>query len=125
MQDQPQPADILAATRDFLRDLVLPALSGRLAFDLRVAINGLELVERQLRLAPAAEAAEAERLAALLGRAGGLTDLNAALAAAIGDGTVDLATPGLRDHLLRTTAEKLAVDQPKYARFRRLTEEGL
>lgn len=125
MQDLPSAPDILDAVTDFLKAEVLPALSGRLAFDLRVSINALELVGRELRLGPASAAAETARLSALLGREGTLAELNAALAEQIADGSLDQSSPGLVSHLLATTAEKLAVDQPKYARFRRLTEEGL
>ena len=32
---------------------------------------------------------------------------------------VDLQTPGLSEHLWQTTMDKLAVDQPKYASYKR------
>lgn len=123
MQDSPTPAMIVAAVTAFLRDRVLPEVSGRTAFDLRVSINALELVGRQLVLAPAAEREEAARLTEWLGTEGDLAGMNADLAAAIADGRIDGADPVLIDHLRRTTLEKLAVDQPKYAAYRRAIEE--
>lgn len=123
MQDNPDPKAILAAVIAFLRDRALPDLSGRTAFDLRVSINALELIARQLALGPAGEAAEAARLAPLLGESGPLETLNARLAERIRAGDLGPETPGLIDHLFATTKEKLAVDQPKYAAYRRINEK--
>lgn len=123
MQDTPDPTAILAAVIAFLRERALPELGGRTAFDLRVSINALELVARQWALTPASDAAEATRLAALLGETGPLEALNARLADRIKAGELGLDSPGLIDHLMATTREKLAVDQPKYAAFRRINEK--
>jgi hypothetical protein len=83
------------------------------------------MMRRHLDLAPAAEAAEHERLKALLGLDGDLAALNAELAARIAAGDMDLSTPGLKDHLWTVTLDKLAVDQPTYAAYRAsLAERG-
>jgi Domain of unknown function (DUF6285) len=56
---------------------------------------------------------------------GSLGDLNRALADRIARGEVDLQTPGLTEHLWQTTMDKLAVDQPNYAAYKReLGAEG-
>src|SRR5215472_9673630 len=119
MQDEPTPIELTKAVADFLRNDILAMISGHNAFKLRVAINILDLVTRQLTLEQGGDAAEAARLAKLLGMEGSLTDLNRALAEKIANGEVDLATPGLSDHLWQTTLAKLAVDQPSYASYRR------
>ena len=119
MQDQPTPAEMLPPIVAFLKGDVLPKLSGRDLFQLRVAINALELVGRQLTLAPASDAAELARLAALLGHDGTLEALNAELAERVASGELTLDTPGLADHLRATAMEKLAVDQPRYAAYQR------
>lgn len=119
MQDEPTPIELVTAVADFLRDDIAPALKGHSAFKLRVAINALDLVARQLTLAGPGEDAERARLSHLLGEEGDLLDLNCKLAEAIGRGTLDLATPGVAEHLWRTTMDKLAVDQPNYASYRR------
>jgi len=119
MQDEPTPIELVTAVADFLRDDIAPALKGHSAFKLRVAINALDLVARQLTLAGPGEDAERARLSHLLGEEGDLLDLNRKLAEAIGRGTLDLATPGVAEHLWRTTMDKLAVDQPNYASYRR------
>jgi Domain of unknown function (DUF6285) len=122
MQDEPTPEELIKAVADFLRDEIAPQISGHAAFKLRVSINALDLVTRQLALAQASDAAEAKRLTQLLGRQGTLAELNRALADRIARGEADLQTPGLSEHLWQTTLAKLAVDQPNYAAYRREVE---
>ena len=119
MQDEPTPTELTKAVADFLRDDIAPTVSGHNAFKLRVAINMLELVRRQLSLEEASDAAEAARLAKLLFMDGSLLELNRVLAGKIARGEIDLQTPGLFEHLWQTTLDKLAVDQPNYASYRR------
>jgi hypothetical protein len=122
MQDEPTPIELTKAVADFLRNDITPMISGHNAFKLRVAINILDLVTRQLTLAEGSDAAEAERLAKLLGMQGSLIEQNRALAEMIAKGEADLATPGLSEHLWQTTLAKLAVDQPSYASYKRELE---
>ena len=119
MQDEPTPIELTKAVADFLRSEITPMIAGHNAFKLRVAINALELVVRQLTMEERSDAAEAGRLAKLLGAEGSLLNQNRALAEKIGSGEVDLATPGLPEHLWQTTMAKLAVDQPNYASYKR------
>jgi hypothetical protein len=76
------------------------------------------MMRRQLELAPAHEAAEQDRLRALLGIDGDLVSLNAELSRRIAAGEADLSTPGLAEHLWAATLAKMAVDQPTYAAYR-------
>jgi hypothetical protein len=119
MQDGPTPTELLKAVADFLRNEITPVIKGHNAFKLRVGINALDLVTRQLALADGGDAAEAARLKVLLGIEGSLLDLNRALSDRIASGEVSLQTPGLSDHLWQTTMDKLAVDQPNYASYKR------
>jgi hypothetical protein len=121
MQDEPTPTELIKAVADFLRNEITPVIKGHNAFKLRVGINALDLVTRQLALEPASDTAEAARLKALLGIDGSLYDLNRALADKIASGEADLATPGLAEHLWQTTLAKLAVDQPNYGSYKRET----
>jgi hypothetical protein len=119
MQDEPTPTELLKAVADFLRNEITPAIKGHNAFKLRVGINALDLVTRQLTLADDGDAAEHGRLKQLLGADGSLIELNRALSHRIAKGEVDLATLGLSDHLWLTTMDKLAIDQPNYASYKR------
>jgi hypothetical protein len=122
MQDEPTPSELIKAVADFLRNELTPQVSGHSAFKLRVAINALDLVTRQLTLESASDAAEAARLSQLLGIEGPLLELNRAFAERIASGDADLNTPGVAEHLWQTTLAKLAVDQPNYAAYRRETK---
>ena len=119
MQDEPTPTELAKAVADFLRNDIAPLISGHNAFKLRVAVNALDLVTRQLTLEAGSDAAEAARLARLLGMDSSLIELNRALSDKIAKGELELETPGLAEHLWQTTMDKLAVDQPNYASYRR------
>jgi len=123
MQDQPSPLQLLQAVRSFIQDQAIPRLEGRAAFHARIAVNVLAIVERGLEHGPAHDAAESERLEALLGHAGSLDELNRELCSRIRAGELDLETPDLAEHLRETTLEKVAVDQPRYAAYRRALGE--
>jgi len=119
MQDEPTPEELIKAVADFLRKDIAPMITGHNAFKLRVSINALDLVTRQLALEEGSAAAESARLSQLLGMQGSLNELNRVLADRIAKGEVDLQTPGLSEHLWQTTMDKLAVDQPNYAAYKR------
>ena len=124
MQDEPTPIELTKSVADFLRSDITPLISGHQAFKLRVAINILDLVTRQLTREEGSDAAEVERLRALLGEDGSVMELNRALAERIARGDIDMATPGLAEHLWATTMDKLAVDQPNYASYKRELGRG-
>jgi hypothetical protein len=125
MQDEPTPTELIKAVADFLRNDIAPDVSGHTAFKLRVSLNALDLVTRQLALEAGGDAAELARLSQLLGMQGSLAELNRALADRIAKGEADLQTPRLAEHLWQTTMAKLAVDQPNYAAYKReLGEQG-
>lgn len=123
MQDRPTPTELLEAVAAFLREQVVPASSGALAFHARVAANALDIARRELLAEADTQQAAGERAAlqALLGDSteADIDALQRMLCRRIADGALDLATPGLADHLWRTTRAKLAVDQPGYGSYLR------
>ena len=123
MYDRPSPRELLATIRAFLEGEVMPALEGRRAFHARVAANALGIVERELEHADVQEGLALERLRALLGERGSFEELQVELCRRIRAGEIGLDTPGLLAHLRATTLAKLAVDQPRYASYRRALEE--
>ena len=126
MQDAPSPEQLLQAVARYLRDEAGPALAragdSALAYQAKVAANMLDIAGRQIDKAPAEQAAEQARLQALLGDAGSLEALNQRLAERIASGELAPGQPGLAEHLWLSTLAKLAVDQPGYDTYRRLTD---
>jgi hypothetical protein len=106
--------DMLATIRDYLEKEILPTLSDDKWFNVKVTVNMLATIERELRLGPAANEAERARLAALLDTPGTLEELNRALADAIRDGRIAPDDPRLLDHLRRTTADALRINNPQW-----------
>lgn len=123
MQDQPTAIELLAVAAHFVRNEFLPQLTGHAAFNARVTANVLDIVRRELEVAPQANARELDRLAALLGETGELDALNRRLCERIASGAITLDTPGLADHLWETTLAKLSIDQPGYASYRAIVGE--
>jgi hypothetical protein len=107
-------ADMLATIRDYLETQVLPGLRDDVWFNVRISCNMLAMIERELRLGPAANAEEGARLAALTGAEGTLTEMNRVLARAIRDGSVAAEDPKLLDHLRRTTTDALRINNPRW-----------
>ena len=118
MQDEPRPPEILAAVATFLKAAATRESGPHVAFQLRVCANAVEICQRHLDLAPEAEAEELARLRALLAMDGDLPTLTRVLSDRIREGSMDLAWPGLAEHLWATTLAKLAVDQPNYSGYR-------
>jgi Domain of unknown function (DUF6285) len=119
---KPPPAtELLAAVTRFLRDELLPTLSGARAFNLRVSINAVEVVRRELEAQAAADEREHRRLAELLGHNADLAALRQELCEKIARGELTLDNPALRAHLRATTIDRLAIDQPTYSAYRAAT----
>jgi hypothetical protein len=116
-QDRPTASELLTAIADFLREEATPALDKadpRLGFQMRVAVNSLAILEREGRLGPEANAREQARLVKLLGRDGSLDALNHELARQLRAGERDERDTELMAHLDATTADKIAIANPKW-----------
>ncbi len=113
-QDLPTARELLEAVREFLSERVAPELEGHTGFHTRVAINVLALLERELELGPGLDAAEQERLEALLGRQGSLDELNAELAQGLRQGRFDGRRDEVVAHLRETARGKLLIANPRY-----------
>jgi uncharacterized protein DUF6285 len=106
--------DMLETVRGYLETVILPDLEGERRFNLRVACNMLAMVERELALGAAASEEERERLVQLVGDGGTLEEMNARLGRAIRSGAIALEDPPLLEHLRRTTADALAINNPRW-----------
>lgn len=122
MLDQPNGPDILAAVSKLLRETLMPQLPANAAFQARVAANAIDLVARAINFGETVEREALARLQALLSRDGSLEDLETELSGRIRRGELDLQSEGLAEHLWQTTLDKMKIDQPAYASYRRALE---
>jgi hypothetical protein len=105
---RPTAAELVEAVREYLEHSVMARSEGGARFEARVARNALSIVERQLALGPALEAAHAERLA-ILGFAH-----DRALAAAIRAGTFDDDWAEVGAAVAAAARDQLLVANPGY-----------
>jgi Domain of unknown function (DUF6285) len=115
MMDQPSMRELVDAVREFLETKAMPELKGHTAFHARVAANALAIVVRELDESPKSGQEEKARLRGLLAKDGTLDELNRELCKRIRSGKFTIATPGLIEHLEKTTRDKVAIDQPGYS----------
>jgi hypothetical protein len=112
----PSAPDLLAIIREFLETDIMPDanLGEDKRFNIRIAINILATAERELRLGPAADGAEADRLSALVGADGSIEEKNRRLAHAIREKMVAGNDPLVLDHLHQTMVDALRINNPKW-----------
>lgn len=108
----PQADRLLQTAVDYLESDLMPTLDGYHRFQLRVCVNVLRIVGREMAQAGALEQAEHLRLQALLGREGSLEQLDAQLADQLASGQLPLDTPGLVAHLRATLQGALSINNP-------------
>jgi hypothetical protein len=113
MEDRPTAAELLEAVSKALDDEVLPLTDPAVQHKVRVAANLCRIIERELRLGPAAADRERAALAELLGRDGTLAELNTELSTRLLTADAEFL-PGALDVLLDAVVDKLAVDKPGY-----------
>lgn len=117
MHDQPSISELVQAVKSFIDETAAPELKGHAAFHARVASNALATVLRDLEQRPSAETAERAGLIALLGASEdqSIEALNRELSERIQSGDMTASTPGLLEHLKRTTMAQVEIDQPRYS----------
>ncbi len=108
LHDVPTASQLIEAVREFLERDVMAVTEGRVKFHARVAVNALNMVERELALGTAQAAAHQAALDRL-----GVAD-DAALAVAIRDGTLDDRRSEVVEVLRETVRAKLEVANPAY-----------
>lgn len=110
----PTAIQLVEAVQLFLKEAE-GELTGRLAFHARVAGNALGIVARELAQQP--DAAEATALAPFGGAA--------ALCAALRNGQLSPEDPAVLAAVREAALARLAVDNPRYATFERLSARAL
>jgi hypothetical protein len=115
VQPRPTAAELLAVVAEVLERDIVPALDGPVQHHARVAANLVAIVERELRFAPAAAAAELSAVDGLLQvELTDLDDARAQLAAALRSGLAD--DPNVAEDvwgvLMRVARDDLAISKP-------------
>lgn len=114
-RSQPDTATLLRMAVEHLDKEVYPTLEGAPRYRLRVAINVLRIVERELTLGPSFDAAEVAELAALYEDRQEPGEATAdALAAEIRSGERSIDDPQLTRFLRRNLERALRVNNPRW-----------
>ena len=131
MQDKPDASTLIEAVSAFLANVVAPKLDGREKFHARIVQNVLAITAREAKYASAFETAQIKRLHNLLQcEADGQTinddiiNLNQMLCRQIADGSLTVESQDLRQHLIKATMGKMAIDQPNYAGYQKAKALG-
>lgn len=127
MRDRPAPEELLQGARAVLDRDIAPCLQGRARFAAIMVSRAMSVAARAIANGDAPLRAEAQRLAALLGRSPitalappalsvVVQDLNRVLTQRIRSGDFDGGDTGQRlyDHLRQVTLDKLSESNPKY-----------
>jgi Domain of unknown function (DUF6285) len=101
----PIPTDLqlLEVVKQFIEKAVVPNIQGRAAFEARVATNILSILMRQYQQENKTPQNKQE------------------LCTNIRLGAIDETTPNLLDNLLAQGLNQVAIDNPKYSTYRRLS----
>jgi len=110
----PKPEILLQAAIAYLREELLPTLSGYHAYQVRVTISVLGILQRSFEKGAVLDEDERRRLAELLGTDGSRTELNDMLVERISKDQVSLDDQKLREHILRSLDEALQINNPKW-----------
>ena len=107
--DRPTAAELVEAVREFLERDVMEATEGRTRFHTRVAVNVLNMVQRELEVGSEQAVAHQEGLRQL-----GFED-DAELAAAIRRGDLDDRYDDVKAVIEAAVDDKLAIANPTYS----------
>jgi len=119
--NKPETTGLAAALGEFLQGTLQPQLSGKDAYDARVAASVLSIIKRELEQGEQLRAGELQGLKQLLGQEGTRPELNALLCERIRSGAIDYRDAGLMDFLRQTSLARLAIDNPNYSAYKRAT----
>lgn len=116
----PSAAELCSAVGEFLREEIAPiAVGGDVNYKLRVAMNALKIIERELELGRDLQAVEQKSLADYLGHDGDVGSLNVELVAQINTGELAGRDAELLAMLTKITMAKMAIDNPRYSTYKK------
>ena len=116
MRERPAGGELIDLARHVLRQELLAALPEGRRYQALMVLNALGIAARQIEAGDGPEKRERESLAGILGKAGGLAELNRELARTIRAGRFDPGKPGAAAawrHLRETTLAAVRESNPK------------
>lgn len=122
MIDPPAAEALIGSVARYLRQSQDTA-AGTRRFEDKVAVNALEIAQRELDMRERILCDEQARLTWILDQSGDLRELNEILCERILTGAIDPGAQPVRDHLWATAMAKVSVDQPSYASYRAELDE--
>src|ERR1700733_1693735 len=113
-QSFPDAKTLLVAATKYMEQELMPALDGYHRFKVRVTVNVLNTIRRELEMRGDQAKAEHERLVAILGHDGELETLSRELADRIREGEFSLDDERLRAHIKKSLSDALSIANPKW-----------
>jgi hypothetical protein len=113
-QSFPDARTLLVAATRYMEDELMPTLNGYHRFKVRVTVNVLNTIRRELEMREGQARAEHQRLVAILGHEGDLEALSRELAERIRKGDFSLEDQRLRSHIKQSLSDALSIANPKW-----------
>lgn len=113
-QSFPDAKTLLVAATKYMEDELMPTLDGYHRFKVRVTINVLNTIRRELEMREGQSKAEHERLVAILGHEGNVETMSRELAERIRAGDFSLDDERLRTHIKQSLSDALSIANPKW-----------
>jgi hypothetical protein len=113
-QSFPDAKTLLVAATKYMEDELMPTLDGYHRFKVRVTINVLNTIRRELEMREGQANAEHARLVAILGHEGEVEPMSRELAERIRAGEFSLDDERLRTHLKQSLSDALSIANPKW-----------
>ena len=116
---RPSAAELTAAVQQFLDTEIKPLVEGEQNYQLRIAVNLLTIVGREIELGNEHRQREQQGLSGLLDSDGTVEDLNKALCEAIGQRQFSITDSALLKHLRQSVLDRLTISNPRYSAYLR------
>jgi hypothetical protein len=113
-QSFPDAQTLLVAATKYMEDELMPTLNGYHRFKVRVTVNVLNTIRRELEMREGQAMAEHERLVAILGHEGDVETLSRELSERIRKGDFSLDDERLRTHIKQSLSDALSIANPKW-----------
>jgi hypothetical protein len=113
-QSFPDAKTLLVAATKYMENELMPTLDGYHRFKVRVTINVLNTIRRELEMCEGQAEAEHARLVAILGHEGDVETMSRELAERIRAGDFSLDDERLRTHIKQSLSDALSIANPKW-----------